>query len=326
LTEVHRPSRLRRLLGQLRALLLTAVAVVIILTAVVVGIGRALIPYADELRPWLASQISQRLEQPVEIQRLEAHWPRLTPQLTLHGTRVGPENEPLLEVDMARLELHLPDLFSDQRNPLRLVVLGLDLVLVEDESGQWGLELEGGAELAEHGDRPERDAVLAGDLLVRDARLTVRPISQPEFATRLVEGEIRRRGEQTSVQGRLDPGAEDGARAWISACCWSIPAALGRQARAWAVAEEVTLRQWLDADWLPESLTVSVEAWLDWSVDVGGRLDLDLDLDDGNGRGHERRTAAVAPGAGQPARTGAARRARAERGDLGSGPGRGPLD
>jgi uncharacterized protein (TIGR02099 family) len=280
LSEARPPSRLRRLLGQLRALLLTAVAVVIILTAVIVGLGRALIPYADELRPWLADQISQRLDQPVEIERLDAQWPRLTPQLTLHGTRVGPHEAPLLEIDLARLELHLPDLLTAERNPFRLIVLGLDLVLAEDEAGQWGLELEGGAELAE---RPERDGVLAGDLLVRDARLTVRPSSQPEFATRLVEGEIRRRGDQTLVQGRLEPGSDHGHGVDFSLLL-AHPDGHWSAARAWAAAEEVMPGQWLDAPWLPDRATLSFEAWLDWSADAGGRLDMDLGVNDGNGQ------------------------------------------
>ena len=275
--EARPQSRLRRLIGHLRALLLTTIAVVIIFTAVVVGIGRALIPYADELRPWLSEQLSARLDQPVQIQRLEAEWPRLTPQLTLHGTSVGPDETPLLEVGLARLELHLPDLFRADRNPFRLVVLGLDLVLAEDAQGQWGLRLEGGGQLDE---RSEREAKMAGDLLVRDARLTVRPREFPEFATRLVEGEIRRRGAQTRVQGLLEPGAADGPGISFNLLL-DHPGDRWSGARAWAVADELILSQWLAAPWLPEQATVSLEAWLNWSARTGGRLDMDLSLSDG---------------------------------------------
>ena len=269
-------SRFRALLGSLRAVLLTAIAVVIILAAVLVGIGRALIPYADEMRPWLALHIGERIGQEVRLERIEAQWPRLTPQVHLFGLEVGPTDAALLEIDETRLELHLPDLLRGDRNPFRLVVLGLDLVLVQDQQGNWGLELEGGAAL---GERNGRDVVPAGDLLVRDASLTVRPANQPAFGARLVEGEIRRRGPRTEVQGLLEPDQESGPGLRF-ALGVDHPDGRWREARAWLLGDELVPSQWLGADGLPESARASVEGWARWSVDEGARVDLDLSLMD----------------------------------------------
>jgi uncharacterized protein (TIGR02099 family) len=267
--------RLRHYLDQFRAIVLTALAVLVIATAVLVGIGRALIPYADELRPWLAETLSDRIGQDVRIGRLEVQWPRLTPKLILLGASIGPEGNPLLDVDQARLELHLPDLFSADRNPFRLIVLGLDLVLAEDEDGQWGLRLEGGARVAEHS---ERDPMLAGDLLVRDARLRVQPKDFPEFGTRLVEGEIRRRGEQTLVQGLLEPAATAGSGLSFGLLL-EHPGNHWTALQARASGQDLIMHDWLNAPWLPEGARLSVDAWLEWSIDDDARLDLELAVD-----------------------------------------------
>ncbi|MFU8831690.1 MAG: YhdP family protein [Wenzhouxiangella sp.] len=263
-------------------MILTTLAIVIIVTAIVVGIGRALIPYADEIRPWLAETLSQRIGQDVRIDRIEVQWPRLTPQLVLFGSSIGLEDEPLLEVDQARLELHLPDLFGAERNPFRLIVLGLDLVLAEDEQGRWGLQLEGGAQL---GERPGRDQMLAGDLLVRDASLQIRPLNRPQLGARLVEGEIRRRGEQTLVHGLLQP--VDYAETDIDfSLLLKHPDGRWEKAQAWLLAKDLVLDQWLGADWLPSAAArmsnarLSLEAWLTWSANGDGRLDVDLELGD----------------------------------------------
>jgi uncharacterized protein (TIGR02099 family) len=274
LTTQPPTSRWRRWVGQIRAFLLTTLAMIIILTAILVGVGRALIPYADEIRPWLAQTLSDRLGQDVDIDQLEVHWPRLTPQLTLHGLRIGPEADRLLTVGQTRLEVHLPDLLSADRNPVRLVVLGLDLVVAEDEHGQWGLRLEGGAEMA---DRPAREQVLAGDLLVREASLRIQPQGQPEYGARLVEGEIRRRGEQTFVRGRVEPVTEQSAGLNFSLLL-NHPEERWQTIEAWARADSLELDAWLAHAWPSPETRLSLEAWLQWTVDEGARLDLDVEL------------------------------------------------
>ncbi len=274
MTDQAPPSRWRVWLGSLKGLLLTAIALIIISLAVLVGIGRALIPYADELRPWLADQIGERIGKEVRLERVEAQWPRLTPQIHLLGLAVGPPDAALLEVDETRLELHLPDLLRGDRNPFRLVVLGLDLVLAQDDQGEWGLELEGGAAL---GERNGRDVVLAGDLLVQDASLRVRPANQPEFGARLVEGEIRRRGSRTELQGQLEPDRQAGPGLRF-ALRVDHPDGQWQHARAWLLGNDLVPVQWLGADGVPDSARASVQAWATWSLQAGARVDLDLVL------------------------------------------------
>ena len=282
MTETGKTSRLRYWLRQAGGLLLTTLAVLIILTAVLVGIGRALIPYADHLRPWLAEQLSDRVGQEVHVERLQAHWPRLTPQLNLFGLRIGDVDDPILEIDQARLEIHLLDLIGDESNPVRLIVLGLDLVLAEDEDGQWGVRLEGGAQVA---DRPAREQMLAGDLLIRQATLQVRPRGMPDFSARLVEGEIRRRGDQTFVQSTLESLDGGGGDIRIDVLL-THPQDYWERIKVHASAEDLEINAWVGQDWLPDEARMSLNAWGDWILDEGARLDLDLDVFN-VGLGHE---------------------------------------
>lgn len=275
MTRKPRQSRGSALLRQLRALLLTTLALTIILTAVVVGVGRALTPYADELRPWLSERLSARLDRPVTLERLEAQWPRLTPRLTLHGLRVGPADSPLLEVEKTRLELHLPDLLTARRNPFQLIVLGLDLVLAEDETGRWGIELAGGGRLV---DRSSGGALPAGDLKIRDATLSVRPWRGPPFTARLVDGDLFRRGDQTRIAGQLEPVGHTGPGVRASVLI-EHPRGQPQSGRAWIDADHLRPEQWLQGVALPSGSEISLETWLSWSETDGARLDIDLGLD-----------------------------------------------
>lgn len=272
------------LVRRIRQWLAAIVAVAIIATAVVVGVGRLLIPYADELRPWLAEQLSERLGHPVSIERVEARWPRLTPQITLNGLRAGSEESPIIEVAEARLELHLPDLFRADRNPLRLVVLGFDLLLAEDESGRWGLSLEEGGRLSGDGGGGQ---ALAGDLVVRDVSVRIRPQAGPRLELVIQEGEIRRRGAQTGLVARANLAAAPEAELSLSV--------VGEQheGRLVALDGRVELRHLrLEAPGLerllPDFLRVPpdrVDANLafDWHSEGGGSADLDVELSGGDG-------------------------------------------
>ncbi len=269
-----RPSPLRRLWRQLKGLLLTTLAVLIIGLAAVVGLGRLLIPYADQARPWLAERLSERIGQPVSLERLEAQWPRLTPQLGLVGLKVGPVDAPLLVIDDARLEIHLPDLFNEDRNALQLIVLGLDLLVVEDADGRWGLELAGGAELPERGGR---EAGLMGDLRIRDARVRVRPKTRAELEGRLVEGNLRRRGERSRIDGRLALAGGLGGQLDF-ALLLSQYEGRWQAARGWLSGDELAFLDSLGG--LPTAeLRLSLEAWLDWQAESGARLDAELRID-----------------------------------------------
>ncbi|TVS10111.1 MAG: TIGR02099 family protein [Wenzhouxiangella sp.] len=276
LTRPESSTRLAWFWRQLRGLLLTTLAVLVIGTAVLVGVGRALAPFADEIRPWLQQAMSERIGQTVEIDKLEARWPRLTPQLNLIGVHLDDGQGNRLEIDQARLELSLLNVVNPRANPVRLVLLGLELILEPDEDGRWGAELAGGA--ATSGDAA-RDQLPFGDLLIRDARVTVRPRQWPELVLQLDEGGIERHGSQTQFHGifsRMEMPEEQIDLRLL------IDHHNGRweSARGWLGADGLDLESFLfppfrsGAD--EERSRLDLELWLEWSG-AGDRLRLDLD-------------------------------------------------
>ncbi|MGY6588858.1 MAG: YhdP family protein [Wenzhouxiangella sp.] len=276
----------KRLLRQLRGLLLAVLTVLVIVLAIVVGVGRALMPQVDEIRPWLVDQASERLGMPVAIDRLEGQWPRLTPRLTLHGLTVGEPDQPLIELDQARLDLHLPNLLRPARNPLQLVVLGLDILLIQQEDGQWGFEL-GGGRVA---DRGLVDAMPILDWQIRDARLRVQPARGPAFSGRLLEGSYRRSGSRSLLEGELGPLSDDlndrDAGRLNVALLFDHPGGEWQRLRAQLQAESLSLADWLtNVDWAP-AVTAALEGSVDWQINDRARLDLALALDglDAQGR------------------------------------------
>ena len=269
----------KRLLRQLRGLLLAVLTVLVIVLAIVVGIGRALMPQVDEIRPWLVEQASDRLGMPVAIDRLEGQWPRLTPRLTLHGLTVGDPEQPLVELDQARLDLHLPNLLRPARNPFQLVVLGLDIRLVQQEDGQWGFEL-GGGRVA---DRGLVDSLPILDWQIRDASLRVQPARGPAFSARLVDGSYRRSGSRSLLEGELGPLSDALADREPPSLGVALlidhPAGGAPRLQAQLQAEPLQLADWLDdADWA-NAVTVSLSGSLDWQINGTARLDLDMGLD-----------------------------------------------
>lgn len=290
-----RPGLLRRCVGHCRRVAVTLIAGLIIVTAIIVGIGRLLIPHADHARPWLERYLTASIGQPVTIGAIEASWPRLTPSVSLADIRVGPTDTRLATVSRARVELHLPHLFRLDRNPFRLVVLGLDLALAQGDDGRWGMRLEQGAEMGD--DWAERS--LAGDLTIRDATVRIAPRGLDPIALRLDEGLIRRRGSQTDLAAQLSMPGADSARVDLR-----LRADRGPD-------KAVSLRAWADGRGLPlERLsgltgvginapgeTLELEAWFEWSRQQGLMLDLDFAVDTLGGRRADGRLMAARQGA-----------------------------
>ena len=259
-------------------------AVLIILTAVLVGVGRTLVPHVDQIRPWLETQISEHSGIPIGITRLEAQWPRLTPQFTLHSVRVGDPDDPLATLDSARLEVHLPRLFQGDRNLFNVVVLGLDIELAEDEDGRWGMRLAGGGQVG-MGEGMPAERVLTGNLLLRDVQLRVVPRRLPPTEWRLPEAELERSVGRTALVGRMHPAADERSMLELRLRAEHLHGRLDGVS-AWLGVPELELdagpvEQFLPPDVEMEERLLQAAAWLDWTPQDGARLDVDFTFSGG---------------------------------------------
>ncbi|MFQ6573349.1 YhdP family protein [Pseudomonas sp. UM16] len=133
-------ERLIRVLGAMTRWGLGICALLAVLVALYVSLGRQLVPLVAEYRAEVEDKAVQALGMPVHIGSLEGHWSGLAPILVVNDIEVG-EGATALRLDAVKV---VPDLWSSlsdrQLRLANLEVGGLHLSLREDEAGAWTLD------------------------------------------------------------------------------------------------------------------------------------------------------------------------------------------
>jgi len=173
-------AKLKLILRRARTLLWTAFSIVVVLLAVVVGIGRLLMPYSVHYQPELEQWLSGIFGQPVAVESFEGAWTTTGPRLTLRGLqllRPGAEpadSEPEVVIESAALDLRpLGYLLAGQ--PLyNFRVIGADFDLYRDSRGEFvlsgfGLRAREAGEGSALG-----ELARAGDVILQDSSLSYR--------------------------------------------------------------------------------------------------------------------------------------------------------
>ena len=244
-------------------------------SAVVVSLGRLIAPHADAFRPVVEAFLSEALNEPVRIERVEARWPRLSPRITLIGLEVGQPAAPLLDVNRARLELKLYNLVRPGRNSFELVVLGLNLVLVQDDERRWSWRLDRGGTFAEGWE----ETVSAGDVLLRDSEIRVSPQGLPDFSWRVPEARLSRDADRLQV--RLNAMPEGGSGDLMEARLeLYMPGSRLESLAGYARAPNISLSS-MALESTSDSvvdLRVQMQWWLEWNRAEGARVHGEVDL------------------------------------------------
>ncbi|WP_332772936.1 YhdP family protein [Pseudomonas sp. ESBL1] len=133
-------GRLTHVLGALTRWGLGFCALLAVLVALYVSLGRELVPLVAEYRAEVESKAEQALGLPVHVGALEGRWSGLAPVLRVRDLQVG-EGASALRLDEVKA---VPDLWASLKaRELRLARIqlgGLQLILREDEQGAWALE------------------------------------------------------------------------------------------------------------------------------------------------------------------------------------------
>ncbi len=149
-------------------------SILIILCAVVVGIGKLLMPYSDRYQPQLEAWLSEEFGQPVTLESFSGEWNAFGPRLTLRGMRLQADGQPdggaaIAEaaVDLKPLNMLLPG-----KSLYNFLVIGADFRLERLEQG--GFLLSGlGISGREAGEDVTkwRDLLGIGELILEDSSL-----------------------------------------------------------------------------------------------------------------------------------------------------------
>jgi uncharacterized protein (TIGR02099 family) len=262
-------DRLTRILAALTRWGLGLCALVLVLMALYVSLGRELVPLVAEYRGEIETRASQALGMPLQIGELEGSWSGFAPVLSAHDVTVG-EGANALHLEQVRA---VPDLWASLlAREVRIAHLGLEglkISLRQNEEGQWALE-----GLPVKDDQPMDPEQLLNrlqmiqQLSVLDSQVTLQPFGESPLTLTYVGLTLRTGPGRQRLDARLTlPDGQPMAmslRTRIRASEWQdgeVQAYLSLPQSDWS-------------KWLPERLTrqwnfseikAGGELWLDWS-------------------------------------------------------------
>ncbi|WP_194789024.1 YhdP family protein [Pseudomonas sp. UFMG81] len=262
-------ERLTRVLGALTRWGLAICALLAVLVALYVSLGRQLIPLVAEYRADVELKAEQALGLPVHVGALEGRWSGLAPVLRVRDLQLG-EGADALRLDEVKL---VPDLWASLKarevRLARVQLGGLQLILREDEQGAWALE-----GLPHQDDAPFDPAEALkrlrqlGRVDLFDSQVTLHPWQREPLTLTYVSLGLQAGASRQSLDLRATlPDGQPLAvklRTQATAKAWRdgrIEAYLSLPQSDWA--------RWLPprllGQWQASTLRAGGELWIDWS-------------------------------------------------------------
>jgi len=257
-------ERLTRILAALTRWGLGLCALVLVLMALYVSLGRELTPLVAEYRTDIEDKASAALGLPLQIGELEGNWSGFAPILLAHDVMVG-SGANALRLDRVRA---VPDLWASlMAREVRIAHLelnGLKISLKEGEDGKWALE-----GLPVQQDQPMDPEQLFNrmqmiqQLSVLDSQVTLQPREQAPLTFTYVGLNLKTGTSRQRLDARLT--LPDGQPVALSLRTRIRPS----QWQSSEVEGYVSLPQSDWSKWLPERLT---QQWNFSEIKAGGEL------------------------------------------------------
>jgi len=257
-------ERLIRILGTLTRWGLGLCALLLVLVALYVNLGRELFPLVAEYRTEVETKAREALGMPLQIGSLEGRWSGMSPVLLAHDVTVG-EGVNALHLDQVRVVPNVWDsLLSRAVRVQHLELNGLKISLKEGADGQWSLE-----GLPVQQDKPLdpeqllNQMQMVSQLSVLDSQITLQPLDHPPLTLTYVGLSLKTGSSRQRLDARLT--LPDG------------------QPLAMSLRSRIRASQWQDAEvdaylslpqsdwarWLPARIT---QQWQFSQIRAGGEL------------------------------------------------------
>ncbi|CAI8728781.1 YhdP family protein [Pseudomonas sp. IT-P176] len=265
-------ERLIRILGTLTRWGLGLCALLLVLVALYVNLGRELFPLVAEYRTEVEAKAREALGMPLQIGSLEGRWSGMSPVLLAHDVTVG-EGVNALQLDQVRVVPNVWDsLLSRAVRVQHLELNGLKISLKEGADGQWSLE-----GLPVQQDKPLdpeqllNQMQMVSQLSVLDSQITLQPLDQPPLTLTYVGLSLKTGSSRQRLDARLTlPDGQPLAmslRSRIRASQWQdaeVDAYLSLPQSDWA--------RWLPAritqQWQFSQIRAGGELWASWGKGV----------------------------------------------------------
>jgi len=262
-------ERLIRVLAALTRWGLGTCALLAVLVALYVSLGRELIPLVAEYRSDVQAKAEESLGLPVHVGALEGRWSGLAPILVVRDVQVG-EGASALRLDAVKV---VPDLWASlmarEVRLARVELGGLQLNLHEDESGKWtlkGLPMQDDDQPLDVEQALRRMQIVSRVSLL-DSQITLEPFDHDPMTLTYVGLSL----QTGSVRQRLDARMTlpDGQPLAISLKSRIRPAKWrDGEIEAYASLPQSDWAKWLPArllgQWQLPELRAGGEVWLDW--------------------------------------------------------------
>ncbi|WP_124298515.1 YhdP family protein [Pseudomonas chlororaphis] len=265
-------ERLMRFLAALTRWGLGLCALLLVLTALYVSLGRELTPLVAEYRAEVQAKAQETLGMPVQIGRLEGSWSGFSPILLARDVIVG-EGANALRLDQVRVAPDLPgSALARQLRVKHLEFSGLNLSLKEGPDGRWALE---GLPVQDNQPIDPEQLLnrmqMVSELSVLDSQVTLQPLDHPAIALTYVGLNLRAGPSRQRLDARLTlPDGQPLAvslRTRIRASAWREG-----QAEAYLSLPQSDWAKWLPPrvtqQWQFSELKAGGEFWLSWGDGV----------------------------------------------------------
>jgi len=237
-------ERLIRILGTLTRWGLGLCALLLVLVALYVNLGRELFPLVAEYRSEVETKAREALGMPLQIGSLEGRWSGMSPVLLAHDVTVG-EGVNALHLDQVRVVPNVWDsLLSRAVRIQHLELNGLKISLKEGADGQWSLE-----GLPVQQDKPLdpeqllNQMQMVAQLSVLDSQITLQPLDQPPLTLTYVGLSLKTGSSRQRLDARLT--LPDG------------------QPLAMSLRSRIRASQWQDAE-VDAYLSLPQSDWASW--------------------------------------------------------------
>ncbi|MBH3422587.1 YhdP family protein [Pseudomonas gessardii] len=262
-------ERLQRFFAALTRWGLGLCALLLVLAAVYVSLGRELTPLVAEYRAEVEAKAQTAVDMPLSIGSLEGRWSGFAPVLLAHDVMVG-EGSSALRLDQVQV---VPDVWASllawDVRIAHLEVSGLQLSVKEDQDGRWalqGLPVQDDQPLDPEQLLQRMQAVAKVSLL--DSQVTLQPFEQAPLTLTYVGLSLQTGATRQRLDARLTlPDGQPLAlslRTRIRASQWrdgEVQAYLSLPQSNWA--------QWIPAKltqgWKLSELKAGGELWLTWA-------------------------------------------------------------
>jgi uncharacterized protein (TIGR02099 family) len=168
-------KNLKKVLRRLRTLLWTALTILTVLAAVVVGIGKLLMPYSAHYQPELETWLSKAFNQPVKVESFSGEWKAFGPRISLQGVTLMPEGlQSEIAISRAALDIKPLNALIPGRPLYSFRIIGADLTLERTSDDRYVLSGLGVSDTGsgKNSNPGLRDVALNGEVRLQDITLS----------------------------------------------------------------------------------------------------------------------------------------------------------